>query len=159
MKNFLITILVLGMAAAGCGREHVTSPMPQWHSWDQVVLVETRVEAGGRAENSVSEVSVRSDGALTLVVRKGDVVSSRGLLSGRNMEALAGLIDALPLASFAAPDPCPIGGFVMTVAGGGMVRTFVFGSCDSSNSAVPASARRLQEFLSEVGTSDRKSVV
>jgi hypothetical protein len=127
--------------------------MPQWHSWDQVVLVETRVEAGGRAENSVSEVSVRSDGALTLVVRKGDVVSSRGLLSGRNMEALAGLIDALPLASFAAPDPCPIGGFVMTVAGGGMVRTFVFGSCDSSNSAVPASARRLQEFLSEVGTS------
>ena len=153
MKNFLITILVLGMAAAGCGREHVTSPVPQWHSWDQVVLVETRVEGGGRTENSVSEVSVRSDGALTLVVRQGDTVSSRGLLSGANMDLLTSRIDALPPTSYAAPDSCPADGFVLTVAGGGTVRTFVFGTCDTSATAFPVAAYRLQEFLSEVGAS------
>ena len=153
MKNFLITILVLGMAAAGCGREHVTSPVPQWHSWDQVVLVETRVEGGGRTENSVSEVSVRSDGALTLVVRQGDTVSSRGLLSGANMDMLTSRIDALPPTSYAAPDSCPADRFLLTVAGGGTVRTFAFGSCDTSDSSVPMAAYRLQEFLSDMGAS------
>jgi hypothetical protein len=152
MKNFLITILVFGMAAAGCGREHVTSPVPQWHSWDQVVLVETRAGAGEEAGKPDS-VSVRSDGALTLVVRKGDVVSSRGQLSGTRVDTLTSLIAALPLSSYAAPDPCLTDGFVLTVAGGGTVRTFVFGSCDGSDGTAPASARRLQEFLSDVGAS------
>jgi hypothetical protein len=146
MKNFLITVLTLGMATAGCGREHVTSPVPQWHSWDQVVLAETRADAG----DPVSEVSVRSDGALTLVVGRGDAVSSRGFLAGTKMEALTGLIDSLPPSSYAASDLCPNNGYVMTVAGGGTVRTFAFGSCDSSDNAVPKVARRLQEFLSEV---------
>jgi hypothetical protein len=157
MKNFLITILVLGMAAAGCGREHVTSPVPQWHSWDQVVLAETRAEAGEESgEESgepVSEISVHSDGALTLVVGRGNEVSSRGLLSGDKMETLTSLIDALPPSSFVGADPCPNDGFVVTVAGRGSVRTFAFGSCDSSDSAVPEAARRLQEFLSETGAS------
>lgn len=93
MKNFLLTGLLLGVAAAGCGREHVTSPVPQWHSWDQVVLAETRAEGGEPA----SEVSVRSDGALTLVVGQGNSLSSWGLLARTKMEKLTSLIDSLPL--------------------------------------------------------------
>jgi hypothetical protein len=149
MKNFLITILVLGMAAAGCGREHVTSPVPQWHSWDQVVLAETLAKAG----EPVSEVSVRSDGVLTLVVGRGNAVLSRGLLSEKKMETLTSLIDALPPSSYAASGPCLTGRFDLTVTSGVTGRTFVFGSCDSSDSAVPEAARRLQEFLSEAGAS------
>lgn len=149
MKNFLITILIVGMAAAGCGREHATSPVPQWHSWDQVVLAETRGEAG----IPVSEISVLSDGALTLVVRQGDTVSSRGLLSGNNMETLTGLIDALPPSSFVAPGSCPTGRFLLTLAVRGTVRTYAFGTCDTSDTVVPAAVRGLQEFLSDVGAS------
>lgn len=146
MKNFLITILVLGMAAAGCGREHPTTPVPQLHSWDQVILAETRDGAGEPG----SEVTVRSDGALTLVIGRGNLVSSRGLLAGERLETLARLIDALPPSSYAAPDPCAADGFVVTVAGGGVVRTFASGSCDL---AAPEAVRRLQEFLSELGAS------
>jgi hypothetical protein len=152
MKNFLITALILGMAAAGCGREHVTSPGPQWHSWDQVVLAETHVDAG----EPVSTVSVRSDGALTLVVKQGDqgdVVSSRGFLSGKHLETLTSLVDALPPSSFAASDSCPTVGFDLKVEGRGTVRTFAFGACDSLDNAVPEAARGLQVFLSGVRAS------
>jgi hypothetical protein len=146
MKNFLLTILVLGMAAAGCGREQSTAPVPQWHSWDQVVLAETHAGAGEPA----SQVSVRSDGALTLVVGQGNTVSAQGLLSGAKMETLTGLIDSLPSSSYVAADPCPADSFVLKVTGGPTVRTYAFGSCDL---AVPEAARRLREFLSEVSAS------
>jgi hypothetical protein len=140
MKNFLITIFFLGVAAAGCGREPSTSPVPQWHSWDQVVLTETHASAGEPG----SEVTVRSDGALTLVIGRGNSVSSRGLLAGDRLETLTRLVDALPPSSYAAPEPCTADGFVMTVAAGGAVRTFASGSCDL---AAPEAVRRLHESL------------
>ncbi len=170
MKNFLIVILILGAAAAGCGRETPTSPEPQRRSWDQVVLAERHAPAGDPA----SEISVRSDGVLTLVFRpanvavaahaagpdgaagpddSGDTVSSRGLLTGQRLDALSDLVDALPAGSYASPVTCPTGGFLLTVKSAEAVRIYSFGACDSANAEVPESARLLQEYLSELGAS------
>jgi hypothetical protein len=158
MKNFLITVLILGMAAAGCGREHATSPVPQWHSWDQVVLAETHADAGTPA----SEVSVQSDGALTLVVGSGnagqETVSSRGILSGEEIETLTGLVSAVPPSSFSSSSPCSADRFALTVTVRNAVRTYAFNSCDSANTAIPEAVRRLQGFLSGVSAATSSHV-
>jgi hypothetical protein len=146
MKNRLITILVLGVAAAGCGREHVTAPGPQWRSWDQVVLS----SAQGAAGEPGADVSVRSDGALTLVTGGGNAVSSRGLLTGEKLETLTRLVDSLPPSPYSAPDPCSTEAFVMKVVSGSVVRTFASDSCDAT---VPESVRQLRDFLAEIGAS------
>jgi hypothetical protein len=146
MKNLLLTILMLGVAAAGCGRESSTSPVLQGRSWDQVVLAESHSGAG----EPESEIQVRSDGALTLLIERGSVSSSRGLLAGDKLEMLTRLVDALPPSSYTGPSSCPGSGSVLTVTVGDVVRSFASDSCDS---AVPEAVQEVRDFVSGLGAS------
>jgi hypothetical protein len=146
MNNFLLTVLVLGIAAAGCGRERSTSPVPQVRSWDQLVLAEAPDETGA----PFSELQVQSDGALTFQIRRGSASSSRGLLAGDKLETLTRLVDALPPVSYSPARACPDRAFILTVTVGGATRFFASDSCDTET---PASVTAVRSFASRLVTS------
>lgn len=128
MKRLLYITSIASVLAAGCTWER-TAPSAQGPAWDRVQLHET---ADGAA---VHDLSVRTDGELSLVDSRGDGGSSQGLLAGEKLETLARLIDRLPPSSYASSAPCTSDGFVVSVTRGGEVLTYESGSCDQTQPA------------------------
>jgi hypothetical protein len=139
MKNLLYIAMILSGLAAGCAWDNSTAPQAQEPTWNLVRFHETAA-----ADDSFRDLSVRTDGELTLIDGRGDGMSERGLLAGEKLETLARLIDALPPQSYAASSPCNSDGFFVSITRGGEVLTYASGSCDAG---APAALTELHQMF------------
>jgi hypothetical protein len=124
--TYILLTLALGGIAAGCGWDRSTAPQSQNAAWQLVRFH----RAGDATSTGFLDLSVESNGELTLVSGRGEASSSRGLLAGERLETLARLVGALPPHSYTPASPCESDGFFISITRGGEVTTYASGSCD-----------------------------
>ncbi len=146
--HLLILALALGGLTAGCGPDQVTGSGSKSPTWDMVQF--HNVAAGD--QDLTKDLTVRSDGDLNLSEGRGNAVSTRGLLAGEKLETLARYVAALPPHSYASSTPCPSDSFVVSVARGSEVLTYVTGSCDPAPPAALTGMRsEFDQLVGELG--------